>query len=301
MHFPGGHGGGYASASRSEARARFRRSHAVGQRVRGVLLSWERPGLAWVKLTGCDLLAAVEGDVQPGQALFFRIMQLIPDIVLQQLSPSEAAGAEGSALAAAHQWLASRSALDAHFAPLLAPLAAMAGVDERKAAFFRALAGEPDLLPVWAGFLEHLARVNEHLAAMNGPAGGAVLASAPWLLPVARDMEILSLAADPARQRSLAETICSLSLPRLGRVELRFLGRGAETGFRVFLEHPEHAEAVRKVMAAELAAGLAPAAKPQVLTKAFLGAAQLPSGRSCPLLAYVERGAARPGVLDARV
>ncbi|MFZ5427221.1 MAG: hypothetical protein ACOZEN_09605 [Thermodesulfobacteriota bacterium] len=78
-----GSGGQRQESQRSE---RFRRAHRAGQKVKGTILDWHSPGLAWVDIEGHRLLAQVSQDSAMGLERLFLIVRLTPDIVLRELT-----------------------------------------------------------------------------------------------------------------------------------------------------------------------------------------------------------------------
>ena len=78
-----GFGGERRESERSE---RFRKAHRAGQKVRGTILEWQSPSLAWVEIDGHKLLAQVAQDTALGLVRTFLIVKLSPDIVLKEIS-----------------------------------------------------------------------------------------------------------------------------------------------------------------------------------------------------------------------
>jgi hypothetical protein len=76
-------GGG--SGKERERSERFRRAHRAGQKVRGTVLEWRAPGLAWVDIDGHGLLAQLATDAALGRERTFLILRLEPDIVLREI------------------------------------------------------------------------------------------------------------------------------------------------------------------------------------------------------------------------
>lgn len=70
----------------SQRSERFRRAHRAGQKVKGIILDWHSPGLAWVDIDGHRLLAQVSQDSALGLERLFLIASLTPDIVLRELT-----------------------------------------------------------------------------------------------------------------------------------------------------------------------------------------------------------------------
>ncbi|THB71235.1 MAG: hypothetical protein D6E12_01575 [Desulfovibrio sp.] len=294
----GGGFSGYGSKDRKESRARFRRSHSVGQKVQAVFLGWEQPGLAKVVIDGCELLAGVDGELEPGSRLAFRIKELLPEIVLSELVGEGAGEFSGSPLAVAHEFLAARDSLEGLLRPLLEATTIGLGTPlERQAAFLHALTLNPGALGSWLGLTAHQVQVNSLLAAH----GNARVVFLPWLLPQARNLEVLVLPQGSEKStprdevEGLAQTACSFTLPEMGACQVRLMGKGNTLRFRILLSRMEHADRLAHVLATELAP------HPKLLP-GYLGAAPLPPGSGSLLLSYLE-GASPPGgaVLNTRV
>ncbi|WP_243367668.1 hypothetical protein [Fundidesulfovibrio soli] len=78
-----GSGGNRQDSQRSR---RFRMAHRAGQKVRGTVVAWQEPGLAWVEIDGHRLLATISQDAALGLERAFLIVRLEPDIVLRELT-----------------------------------------------------------------------------------------------------------------------------------------------------------------------------------------------------------------------
>jgi len=70
----------------SQRSERFRRAHRAGQKVKGTILEWHSPGLAWVDIDGHRLLAQVSQDSALGLERLFLIARLTPDIILREIT-----------------------------------------------------------------------------------------------------------------------------------------------------------------------------------------------------------------------
>lgn len=76
---------GDASGRDRDRSGRFRRSHRAGQKVRGTVLEWRGPGLAWVDIDGHGLLAQISTDASLGRERTFLIVSLHPAVILKEL------------------------------------------------------------------------------------------------------------------------------------------------------------------------------------------------------------------------
>lgn len=246
----------------------FRRSHRVGQIVRGVALRTEPnqtgqaafPHLAnfsWLRIDGHELLANVGRNVATGEVLILRIDALEPDIILRELRGDSAAGAALSRLVPTF-----RAARD-RFETLLCGLPdwpdALLAVSAhgRQACFNEMLQADMSLLETYLGVLELETALDMHLASARVAPHGAALPEAsdrqtlrfayrPWLLPGFRQCELLtSTATEPLDDPSaMRETRLSFDCPGLGQGELRLLRKHPQAGFRIGLAAPKAARAL---------------------------------------------------------
>lgn len=67
---------------------RFRSENRLGDRISGTFLGWDGPGTGWVDFQGTKLLASMASQPEVGMRLHFLVKQLVPDIILQELSSS---------------------------------------------------------------------------------------------------------------------------------------------------------------------------------------------------------------------
>lgn len=265
----GGSGSGSSGPGRrddsGERRQTFRRKQRVGDRVRGTMLGWESPGLAWVEISGVRLLAALESGPEPGAPLTFLVKALEPDIVLQEL-PAAAGGDSLVAESVAGFW-AARAAFEhaVQDAPLPEDLA---DASDPRTRLHAHLAAHPPALAAW---LRAQSAV-EALNAMLVPARKIMLLYRPELMPAAWDHELL---VNHGRELAWAFT-----LPHWGRCQVRILHHPPMAGARVFLERPEHLEPLKRVLP-KLVETIAAVALPNVQNLDridILSVGQLPPG-----------------------
>jgi len=203
----------------------------VGQRVVGAFMNWHDESLAWVEIDGQPLLAKLDADPYPGQRFLFVVKQLDPEIMLQVLSPG---GAGGQALAAlAQQYWSDHVGFEIAFQPLAGELQQIPEPDARKASFSDQLQQHPKAGQAFARLRSSVQQVNSWLSAHKE--GRMWLA--PWLLPAARELEILVVSGSQKGVR-LDELTASFALPNLGHCELRMLLRPPEARYRLFMERP---------------------------------------------------------------
>lgn len=270
----GGDGGGGWTGQGHSGNARatdFRRSHRVGQIVRGVALRTDpnQTGLtefphltnfSWLRIDGHELLANVGRSVAAGEILLLRIEALEPDIVLRELRGDCVAGLELSRLIPAF-----RAARD-RFEALLSgstdwPDALLTVASpERQVRFNELLQADKDLLEAYPGVLE-LETALDKLLASAPSAQGAVMPEAsgryslrfayrPWLLPGFRQCELLTSGAIApiSSPDAMRETRLSFDCPGLGQGELRLLRKPPRAGFRIGLAAPKAAQVLSSVL-----------------------------------------------------
>lgn len=243
-----GTGSGNYGSPRDRRRA-FRRSHSVGQRVVGAFMGWQDDNLAWVEIDGQPLLARLDADPNPGQRFLFVVKQLDPEIMLQVLSPG---GAGSMALAGlAQEYWGERVGFEVAFQPLAQELEQVQQPQQRKELFAEQLNKHPKAAEAFARLHASQQQVNSWLAAHKK--GRMWLA--PWLLPSARDLELL-LASGTDKGVSLTELTASFALPNLGHCELRMLLRPPEARYRLLMERPWLAPQVQACLKGAGAAGV---------------------------------------------
>ncbi|MFW5733719.1 MAG: hypothetical protein ACOCWR_01535 [Oceanidesulfovibrio sp.] len=228
---------GYGGRGGDERRQAFRRKHRVGDRVRGVMFGWESPGLAWVEVSGVKLLASLDSGPEPGAHLAFLVKSLDPDIVLQELPP--AAGGESILAEAAAEFWVGRAAFEhamrEHPPPDLPE--DIAGHPGAAGRLREHLLAHPAALAAWLRAQAMAEAVNAELV----PSRGLMLRYRPELMPQGRDHELLVAVHG-------GELAWACTLPLWGRCQVRILRHGPVAGARVFLERPEHAEPLRRIL-----------------------------------------------------
>ena len=230
---------------REDRAAAFRRRHRVGERVRGRLVRFEAPGLAWVVFDREPLLARIESSPPAGANLHFLVTSLYPEIVLKELRPGQAPAPTPPARLL-QQLHAARAGFGEAARGLLAALDAIPEPPGRRAAFQAGLAANPEAAEAWLALLLAAARINVRLAP-----GGFRLACLPWLAPRAEEFELVARTATAA---PLGEVLCSCLLPRLGRLKVQALHRRGRVAFRLALDEPVDLGRVRGIVRERLAA-----------------------------------------------
>lgn len=247
---PSGPFSGRGSSGGDRARI-FRNRHRVGERVKGRLLRWEQPGqawpnLAWIDIQGQELLAQIHSQPEPGQILVFLVVQLYPDIVLQELhggGPGSGSGAPLSLSGAVHAFWAARSLYESASRPerpVLGPAPGMPA-SERRSLLHSTLGTRPDVLARYLRLLGAVQLTNAFL----GPMGAGRLCYPAWLLPA--EALAAEMLMHPGRGAGDAdEAVLAFALPRAGQCLVRLVVRpgvkgvsgGVSGSCRVSMERP---------------------------------------------------------------
>ncbi|GFM38175.1 hypothetical protein [Desulfovibrio psychrotolerans] len=221
--------------------AAFRRAHRPGQVLRGRMLRFVRGTMAWVNVAGHELLAELHTRPEPGVPLHFLVEQTVPDILLRELDPEEArhyqAHPPRTPQDIARDYLTARDALDALLHQRLWPLAPAgdtphaASASQSKADFSAFIAQDAEALAAFTLVQRHRLTVNRLLAERNS----GELYHLPWLLPLARGVELLRAQGEHGVLRLTIGAV----LPRLGRTLVQALAGSEKLAYRLFLEHAE--------------------------------------------------------------
>lgn len=216
------------SASRTEA---FRKTHRVGQKVRGRVLKWQEAAMAWIAIDGQPLLANLSSRPAPGSVLAFKIISLHPHIHLQEIFD---AGGMSSALTGVMAFTEARRKFQTAMEPHSQSLE---GLDLRQRIIqFARLLNDPKLMNAYA-------QTQMSVDSVNGTDRKYCLRYSPLLLPEARDQAtFLRTSGD------FTEVIHEFTLPRLGDAQVHFMHKSGKTSYRVKLRRTSHIETLRKVL-----------------------------------------------------
>ncbi|TVM17145.1 hypothetical protein DPQ33_10155 [Oceanidesulfovibrio indonesiensis] len=226
-----GHGGPGGSDERRRA---FRRKHRVGDRVRGVMVGWESPGLAWVEVSGVKLLAALDSGPELGARLAFLVKSLDPDIVLQELPTS--GGGQGMLAESISGFWTARAEFEHILREFPLP-EGIADMSKPRKCFRNHLFAHPALLAAWLRTQAMAETINAELV----PGRDLMLSYRPELMPAAWDHELLANVHG-------SELAWAFTLPRWGHCQVRLLFHKPVAGARVFLERSEHAEPLKRIL-----------------------------------------------------
>ena len=223
--------------SRSEY---FRNRHRPGDRVRGTILGYEAPGLAWVEIEDHHLLARIGPGGLAGERRFFRIVTLYPDIVLKDLSGSHKADSDLRRLLGVFRGLRDRFE-STPAVPGTTPLSLPGSPSSR----FRAMRRHPLLKDI----RQHLRRMNQCLGRDKGR-----VVHLPWLFPQARQQEgLLTGRAFTNPEQGGFELEYGMRLVPFGAVVLRVYGRQGEWSYRALLQRDIHSDRLGTVLDEALA------------------------------------------------
>jgi hypothetical protein len=242
-----GYGAGFGGQDPSKRdrelrREAFRRSCRVGDRVRALLLRHETASLGWVRIEGCELLAEVGEQAQPGQTLYFLVRELIPEIVLQPLSEQESGGLVGAPLSELiRTFLQTRDALEARLQTKTRGLAE-APRSERRRRYFRLLLTDAPALSAWLRVVALVEAMNAAFASR----GAGRFRYPPWALPRATGVELLY--GGESGQSGLIQAALAFSTRALGRCECRLLCGETQASVRVAIERAEQAPALASAL-----------------------------------------------------
>lgn len=234
-----GTGGSYSGGgSRSD---RFRKRHRPGQKVRGVLIKNLPDAMAWVDIDGERLLAQLETAHPEGSRLLFLVQQLVPRIVLKELTGGTHGNAAG-ALGRVSDFDSARTLFENRFRPALEQ-AGRFGHPLPLPHFLALLAANP---PIHAAY-QDAANCALPLSRSLQEADMGALVYQPWLAPTGRrQATIVRRALDDSR---LSETLIEFDHARMGLTRVQFLCKTDTLSCRMQLQHPEYAQALSRYLA----------------------------------------------------
>ncbi len=218
--------------SRSEY---FRNRHRPGERVRGTILGYEAPGLAWVEIEDHHLLARIGAGGLAGERRFFRIETLYPDIVLRDLSGAHKSDSDLRRLLGVFRGLRDRfDATPAAFET------SPPSLQNSPASRFRAMRGHPLLKDI----RQHLKGMNQCIGREKGR-----IVHLPWLFPQARQQEgLLTGRVFTSPGQGGFDLEYGMCLVPFGAVVLRVYARQGEWSYRALLQQDRHSDRLRAVL-----------------------------------------------------
>ncbi|MHC1701252.1 MAG: hypothetical protein AB9900_09785 [Humidesulfovibrio sp.] len=235
----------------------FRARHSIGERIKGRVLRRDPSGLYWVQVGGEELLARLEVQTEPGDALLFVVRALVPEIHLQALQGDSP---QDDLPGLVQRFRTARAAFESQAEPLFGVLARTPPMlSQRQEAFGLALRGNAEAAGLFAQAQALLQRINESL-----PAGhGALALYEPWLLPGVRRQEIIR----KNTSNGFVEASLSGFRPACGGLELRLMSRAGECSLRLMAEHPDKTGPLQVELAALVRDGLGVEAQFLTVTK----------------------------------
>ncbi|OIQ51741.1 hypothetical protein BerOc1_00198 [Pseudodesulfovibrio hydrargyri] len=233
-----GTGGSYnGGGSRSD---RFRNRHRPGQKVRGVLVKNLPDSMAWVDIDGERLLAQLETARPEGSRLLFLVQQLVPRIILKELT-GEAHGNAATALTRVSDFDSARTLFENRFRPVLHE-AGLLGSPLPLPGFLALLAADPLLHAAY----QDAANCANPLSGALRDADKGTLSYQPWLAPTGRRQATIMRHAQADSQ--LTEILVEFDHARMGLTRVQFLRKAETLSCRVQLQHPEHAQSLSRYL-----------------------------------------------------
>ncbi|MFW6324401.1 MAG: hypothetical protein ACOC0U_04985 [Desulfovibrionales bacterium] len=235
----GSNSGSFGRHGHESHRAReFRARHSVGERLQGTVLTSPEHGRAWIDIQGSRLLAILRTTAFPGQELLFLITQLVPKIILKEITPE---GSMGSLQDLVGKFSKERSRFEDLFAQCGSRLHDLPKrCPARKESFLKLVANDTSALPVYLSLKQTEQVINQILE----PAGRS-FHYLPWLFPdVCRSEAILLRQAEQMSSKGepCTELTALFLHPVVGPVRLHSLIQKRALLSRLFLQDLAHAE-----------------------------------------------------------
>lgn len=212
--------------SHGQRASTFRRTHAVGQKVHGYLLRWEKPGLGWVSIDNQHLLASLSSTPGKGTRLTFLIQQLSPEIILKEIN--ESTNNRVVAIDLLKDFNTLRSRFEAESTPLWA-FCTSDDPDERYHAFIKVLSNHPAAHKAFVDVSGCVAGINALLASQT------VFSYWPWLLPGA--MGQATILKIKQAEQPFHDMVHEFESEQHGLVQIQLLYRHPQASYRVYLQH----------------------------------------------------------------
>ena len=227
-------GSGGGSRDRSNL---FKRSHHVGQKVRGRVVNTVADGLAWVDVDGHRLLAQLGGKPPVNSILTFQIQQLTPQIVLKVLFGIN--GVDSSTLDKAGSFEAARTLFESVATEAINGLQNTSS-EERRLRFFSKLAKDSELA---LRFLDVVSCVNEMFKPTSND---FTMHYQPWRIPEGR--RHITIVKRPQNEGSILTAITECELPILGMTRVESLSTAETVSVRVYAQRPAENEPLKSFL-----------------------------------------------------
>jgi hypothetical protein len=196
--------------------------------------------MAWVDIDGERLLAQLETARPEGSRLLFLVQQLVPQIILKELT-GESHGNTATALSRVSDFDSARTLFENRFRPALQQ-AGLSGRPLSLPGFLTMLAENP---PLHAAY-QDAANCALPLSQALQDADKGAFCYQPWLAPTGRRQATLVRHAVDDSQ--LSEILIEFDHTRMGLTRVQFLRKAATLSCRVQLQHPEHAAALSRYL-----------------------------------------------------
>ncbi|SKA73068.1 hypothetical protein [Desulfobaculum bizertense] len=227
--FSGGNPSGSPEYNRRVFRSRFR----VGENIHGRLRYYIRPELALITVEGIELTAQITSlpAPQPGNLVCFRILQLTPEIILQEKGISHApASALETALASFHH---TRGLFEKAARPILfSPKLSQCPPAKRHTFFMNEIDAAPELPELWKTVWASCATLRQELKTV----GPWEMAYRPWQFPGMTESECVQDAQYSSGLRG--EAALSALHPDCGKLEIRNYLLDPHAQCQPAMEHP---------------------------------------------------------------
>jgi len=230
-----GFGGG---GSRSDS---FRQKHRLGQKVKGTLLKHVSHDMAWVSIDGDNLLAQLGSTHSEGTRLTFIVKQLVPDIILKEISDYNSVSA--TALGMASDFDTSRTLFENKFRAIR-QLLRLTQATSRLSHFLELLANDTTLLETFKDTTACVRAISTQLET-NGI--GKIIYQ-PWLVPESRRQTTFIRNFPKQEMNPLIEITIELEHASWGMVRAEFLYKKPKTGYKLKLQNLTHSKDLFKYL-----------------------------------------------------
>nr|WP_319585039.1 hypothetical protein [uncultured Pseudodesulfovibrio sp.] len=201
--------------------------------MRGVLIKNLPDSMAWVDIDGERLLAQLESPRPEGSRLLFLVQQIVPQIVLKELT-GDAHGNAANTLTRVSDFDSARTLFENRFRTALKE-ADLFGRPLPLPDFLGLLAANP---PLYAAY-QDAANCAAPLSKALQDANKGTLRYQPWLAPTGQRQATVIRQAD--RESQLTEIVIEFDHARMGLTRVQFLRKADTLSFRAQLQHPEYA------------------------------------------------------------
>ncbi|BCS87409.1 hypothetical protein [Pseudodesulfovibrio sediminis] len=220
----------------------FRQKHRCGQKVKGILLKNLSDNMAWVEINGDKLLAQLEVYHPRGSRLTFIIKQLVPDIILKELTLGQTTGSTPLNLASAFDTARTlfENALRQELQSAKAVSPRLSQVD-----FFKLIASNAQLC---ACYLDATGCARALSTPLEQKGKGRILYQ-PWYAPYSRRQ--VTFVHQNNEKSALNTSIVEFDHTQLGLVRVEFMYGNGKVAYKIKMQHPKHSTALLRYLAAQ--------------------------------------------------